>query len=136
MQRIVLPLLACAATVLTLPLFFMVAEAMVQGDSIGRDDLEFGYSIVAPFALLVSLAIVWPVWAWQQGGHGPAHRRMAIVVIASIVLPMVLMLPLAGELPWKAGVAGLGTLLIWLCANYIGRMALIRTHHIRSNPSG
>ncbi|WP_347303930.1 hypothetical protein V5740_04745 [Croceibacterium sp. TMG7-5b_MA50] len=134
-RRILLPLAACLIAAVIMPVLFMVAEAAAQRDGIGMDDLEFGVAISAPFALLTALLIVWPTWAWLQRRQA-GTPRFALAAIISAIAPMVLLLPVAGELPWKAGLAGLGTMLIWLSSYHAGAGALARHYSIRSYSRG
>ena len=118
-----------------MPLFFIGAEAIMQGDSVGAEDFGFGFTLVAPFALLTALGVAWPAWmllpkAWA---YGP---RLAAAALLCSAVPVALLLPVSDEFPWKGGLVGCVTLLIWAAAYHLGTAALTRRYSIRSNPSG
>jgi hypothetical protein len=118
-----------------MPLLFIGAEAIVQGDTIDADDFGFAYTLVAPFTLVTALAVAWPAWnllphAWSTG------RRLAAAAALCSAVPVALLIPISDDFPWKGGLVGCVTLLIWAAAYHVGAAILTRRNSIRSNPSG
>lgn len=134
MRHVVPALVAALFTALILPLLFIGAEAAVQSAPIVAEDFPFAYSQVAPFALIVALTIAWPCYGLLPERWSPGRRLLA-ASLACLAVPVAAFLPLADDFPWKAGLAGVATLLVWI---WVYRLAarLVPDVSIRSEPSG
>ena len=133
--RQAVPALAAALfAALVLPLLFIGVESAVQGSPIVAKDFPFAYTLVAPFALTVGLAVAWPSYRLLPE-RWPRRRRLLAASLACVAVPVAAFLRLADDFPWKAGLAGLATFFVWAWAYHLaGR--LVPDFSIRSEPSG
>lgn len=100
---------------LALPLLFILAESAAQWAPIATDDFEFAYTLGAPFALAVALAVAWPAFAFLPNAWPPG-RKVLVGVAICFAVPVIAIWPSAGEFPWKGGLAGSATFLLWSAA--------------------
>jgi hypothetical protein len=134
--RIALSAFAAALfAAVVMPLLFIGAESAVQWAPILADDFPFAYALVGPFALVVALAVGWPSYSLQPS-HLPLARRLLVASAICFAVPTAVFLPLADDFPWKAGLAGGVTLLVWAWAFRFAGRFMTNDNSDRSEPSG
>lgn len=123
MRRRFVSALAALLAGLTAPLAYIGAEAIVQAEALVIDDFEFAFTVVAPFTLLAAFVLAWPSYQLQPG-HWSTVLRLLVAIVICFVAGTGVMIPLADTLPWKAGLAAVMTLLLWVGYRHLGIMAL------------
>lgn len=94
---------ALGATVIV-PLLFLGFDSFGEWGAIDGDDLVFVYMLAAPLAFATSFLLAWPAYRMTRQ-RGETWRLLFVTAIC-LIGPVLILYPLVGEFPWKGGLAG------------------------------
>ncbi len=128
-------LVAALAAAALVPLLFLALDQFGEWQSIGGDDLVFAYSLAGPFALAVCILLAWPAYRFAPRASSAAGRLLFTTAIC-LIGPVLILYPLVGEFPWKGGLAGGASAIIFVLTFRFADRRSAGPDLDRSSPSG
>jgi hypothetical protein len=118
-----------------LPLLFLALDSAGEWADISVDDLLFAYMLAAPVGLGTALLLAWPAYRLSPA-RWTGEGRLLFTIVICIIGPVLIFFPTAGEFPWKAGLAGGASGIIWILTVRFLERRSPGTSLNRSKPSG